>query len=413
MTMSELRAKSPTVYRIFVLVTGALASLPSVATAGGAPLTAEGAVRRALERPDVAALFEARRRHVVTEAAEATTWPTPTLSLGHEQLWFGRRAGEIEATLGVEQTFDPSGWRDRLDDALPHKVSALAAEARAWRLDVATSVRAAYFEVRYRQARAQAFEPWIAKLESAVAALRIRLERGDAASYELRRVRRDLHLAELQRAHERAQLAAAWTELRELVRWSERPTLADTLLPEAAATAPDRDLPELERLEQVSAALGAESAAWGTPFLRGWTVGAAYRLGHADAGLGHGFALTLSVPLTLWNNDEPRLARLRAQRAFVEGELGMKRGRFERAQDAARRRLEACLELVRRSATSADAELTRLAERAYGAGESPLSELLDVYESETQLQLAQIDLQWEARRASLALDRSRGLGVPR
>ena len=198
--------------------------------------------------------------------------------------------------------------------------------------------------------------------------------------------------------------------------WQARPLLVGDLQPSPPASAPEARAPtrpELARLEHLELALGAEAQAWGSPFWRGWSVGAGYRYAEVGPSTGHGFLLTLSLPLAFWNTDAPRLQRLRARQHEVSSELTLRTSLMAREVDAARRaarRGHGSLSTM--SDPSRDVELTRLAQVAFDAGEASLTELLDAFESETDLQLARIDLQWEARRASIALDRSRGIGVP-
>jgi outer membrane protein TolC len=162
-------------------------------------------------------------------------------------------------------------------------------------------------------------------------------------------------------------------------------------------------LPRLEQLEQRELGLDAELDAWGVPFGRGRTIGAGYRFAHQGGNGGHGFMLSLSLPLTLW---------LRAERARVEGEHELSRTLAERAEDGARKRLQDSLDaLGELSAPECEGELSQLAETAFGAGEGTLLELLDAYESEAELQLARIDLQWAARRAAVDLQRRLGIGA--
>jgi cobalt-zinc-cadmium efflux system outer membrane protein len=127
---------------------------------------------------------------------------------------------------------------------------------------------------------------------------------------------------------------------------------------------------------------------------------------------GQGFMATLSLPLSLWNTDKPRKQRIEADRKRVEGELRFARTLAEQAAAAARQRLRDALDaLGRLPAPERDTELSGLAESAYAAGEATLLELLDAYESEVELQLSRIDLQWEARRAELELQRRLGIGA--
>ena len=94
----------------------------------------------------------------------------------------------------------------------------------------------------------------------------------------------------------------------------------------------------------------------------------------------------------------------RAEHERVGGELRFARTLAEQAEQATRKRYQASLDaLGELPPAERDAELSQLAESAYGAGEGTLLELLDAYESEADLRLARIDLQWEARRAAIEL----------
>ncbi len=109
-----------------------------------------------------------------------------------------------------------------------------------------------------------------------------------------------------------------------------------------------------------------------------------------------------------------RLERLRAQRDDLRSELTLRTREADRQTRAERTRLDAALDALEVTPDpSRDADLSRLAEVAFDANEASLTELLDAFESEANLRLARIDLQWEARRAAIALEHSLGLGVPR
>jgi outer membrane protein TolC len=140
-------------------------------------------------------------------------------------------------------------------------------------------------------------------------------------------------------------------------------------------------------------------------------IGAAYRVAQQGGSVGQGFMVSLSVPLTFWNTDRPRVERLRAERARVESELSLTRTLAEQGEHGARKRLDDTLEaLGELPAPEHDVEVSQLAESAFAAGEGTLLELLDAYESETDLRLARIDLQWAARRAAIDLQRRLGIG---
>ena len=407
-----MRLKTPSIGRLLALF-GLLAA-PAPASAQGDVWTEEQAVARALANPDVKDALEGRIRADRAEVEAATVVPTPTLEVAHEQVFGDEQVAYLESTVGLHQQLDLSSWRGRLRETLPHREAALRAETDEWRLLVATSVRAAFFEVRYREERLRALDEWMGHLERGVAVSTARQERGDASLYDLRRVQRELETAAAQRAREEAILEEAWAALRTWSQWTSRPTLTGALPPDGLSKQASETLPELRRLQHLELALSAEEAAWGSPFWRGWSIGAGYRFAEAGSESGHGFVASLSIPLAFWNNDLPEIDRLRAEQAAIGGELRFGRTLAEQAEAAAGERLERALAVLSNlRVPERDAELTHLAETAYGAGEATLTELLDAYESETELALSRIDLQWEARRAAIELDRRRGNGVPR
>ena len=415
--LEPLRFKSPRAHRFFVcayLLLGCLA-LPTAAAAQS-EVSSDDAVRAALARPEVEERFNAQVAGARAELDEATVFPTPTLGLAHEQVFGDLNVGYLEVSAMVEQRFDLSGWRGALRESLPHRESALRAETHAWQLQAATAVRVAFYRVRRHDERIAALDAWFARLEDGLAGLRAREERGDASAYQVRRIEREIELAYATRAAEASARAEAWAELEQWTTWQTRPVLVGELQPSTPTRAPEtRPLlrPELARLEHLELALDAEAQAWGAPLWRGWSVGAGYRYAEVGPSTGHGFLVTLSLPLSFWNTDASRVQRLRARQREVSSELTLHTSLVAREIDAAQQRLDAAMaSLEMMSDLSRDAELTRLAQVAFDAGEASLTELLDALESETELQLARIDLQWEARRAAIALDRSRGIGVP-
>ena len=376
----------------------------------------EDAVRAALARPALEARLGAQLARARAELNEVTVFSVPTLALTHEQVFGDLNVGYLEVSAMLEHRFDLSGWRAALRESLPHHASALRAETQAWRLDAATAVREAFYRVRRHDERIAALDVWIGRLERGLEGVRARAQRGDASTYHARRIQRDLEIARATRAHEALAKVEAWGDLERWTTWRARPSLTGELRPPAPAPPfvdPTSRRPELARLEQLSLAVSAETQAWGSPFWRDWSVGAGYRYAEVGPSTGHGVLVTLSLPLTLWNTDTPRLQRLRARRLEISSELALRTAVAEREIDAAQARLHAALRALEAMPDpSHDADLTRLARAAFDAGEASLTELLDAFESDTELFLARIDLQWEARRAAIALDRSRGLGVP-
>lgn len=376
----------------------------------------EDAVARALQNPDVEGRMRAELEATRAETREETVVPTPTLVVAHEEVLGDMFIGYSQLTVGVEQELDLSRWRSRMRDALPHREEAIRAGYDDWRVNLGARVREAFFSVVHRRESLAALAAWVAQLERAVAAIAARVERGDASLYDSLRVRRELDRARAAIAREQALLSEAWAALRVWAPFEERPALAGDLTP----TRPDdaahdvASLPSIRRLAQLELALDREADAWGSPFWRGWTLGAGYRWVSQGDQTAHGFTLNLSIPLAFWNTDRARVDRLEAERDSIAHELSMVRTLAERRRDAARERLDAALHaLGALTEPDRDQELTRLAETSYRAGESPLSQLLDAYESEVELRRARLDLQWEARRAAIELERRSGTGASR
>jgi cobalt-zinc-cadmium efflux system outer membrane protein len=410
----SLHSKTPIVARFF----GLWAICAPVAEARAEPprWSADDAVAAALSSPALDAMLEASLAGARAALDEATLRPLPELELSHEQILGARDRRALEFTAGLSQTFDLTGWRGRLRGGRVHREAALRADAEGWRVETAAQARTAFFEVRYRQERLAALDAMSSRLGRGVAAISARAAQGDASEYDRLRVQRAEQIALAERVREQSLVDEAWAVLAALSPWQARPALIGELAPVQSPTerAETPLPPHLARLNLTERALASEISAGGSPWLRGWTVGAGYRAVDDAGGTGHGFVLSLALPLAFRNTEAPRVARLEAERARVAGELSLSQAVAERTAEAARTRLDAALAgLARLPELAADAELTRLAELAYGAGEATLAELLDAYASETALRLARIDLEWEARRAAIELDRRLGLGVTR
>lgn len=406
--------KTPMVHRIcgVVALLLVLAGMPAMGIAQSA-VAVDDAVRAALMRHEQVGRLEAQIRAARAQLDDETVAPLPTVSLDHAQIVGDRSERGTETSVWVEQRFDPSRWRSTYRESLSHRVAALEAETDALLLETATTVRLAFFAVVYHEARLQALDAWVAQLTAGLQAMRVREASGDLSTFEVRRFAREVELATAQRAADASALAAAWAELVQWTAWETRPQLVGDLLPPAPAASSNVQLPDLARLEHLARGLAAERNALDPSLWRDWSAGLGYQYANVGQGVGHGLLLTLSIPLAYRDTNAPRRDQLHAQLDVVEAELVLGRHRAERASAAAVERLDATLTaLAALLDGSDDAALTQLAQLGFDAGEVTLPELLDAIESELELQLTRLELQWEARRAAIAVDRSRGLGVP-
>lgn len=356
----------------------------------------DDALSAAFINSEMAKRFEAEEAALLAEAETLTVISTPQVNLSYERV-----AEELEFSAFIEQPFDLSRWRSALRTSVSHRAEALRAEQALWRSDVRTRVLDAFYRVLYYQNRLVAYDAWTGRLDRALNDARARERRGDVSGYQLRRIEREIYLAQTRRSNERLAQAEASTELAELTGWDLDFLIEGNLRPSAEETIERKVSPELERLARLELALVSEAEAYGLPALRDWSLGAGYR--HTELGqeVGHGFLMTLSFPLALWNNDSPRLREIEAKRIALRTESVFQKRILEKQMAAAEDQLaQALFLLTQREEASALGKLTRLAQVSFDAGESSIVDLLDAFESEFEVQLATIEMEWEARRAS-------------
>jgi cobalt-zinc-cadmium efflux system outer membrane protein len=411
------RLKTTTVSRTFIRIAlVAAVSVAAVATPAAAQprtLSVNNAVEAALTRPALDRILTARTRALRAASERNTVHPTPEFDLAYEQVLDDTLGGR-EFTAAVRQTFDLDGWRDRQRAALPHLEDAARADAAAKRLTLATATRSAFYAVLYHQHRVEALDAWIARLSWGAENLAKRHQQGDASLFALRRLQREHDGAQLKRALAHHKHTGAWADLQRLTGLDDRPVLVGTLAPTAALPSTPRAItsPQLVALQSRARAVASEQARWGDPMLRDWTLGAGYRLAQANEETGHGFVLSLSLPLAFWNNDAPTIDALNAEHAALTEAYQFETTQLQRKLAASNTRLESATLALAQQAVSqdnADDGLGPLAEKAFRAGAATLTELLEVYARETELSLDHIELEMEARRAALARDAALGL----
>jgi outer membrane protein, heavy metal efflux system len=256
-------------------------------------------------------------------------------------------------------------------------------------------------------------------IDEALAIVTRREQRGDAATYDRRRLERErgvaasrteLELATLDRA--RALLAAL------LEPGAPSPAAVGVLLPASdplelpALRGMVAGRPELQALSLRADAAAQERKAagrWWLPDLRleaGWKGVQLSQQGRTD-----GFMLGASLPVPLWDRSSG-LARIaeaearaaQARRALLEFELT---GELAGARAEAVRLRRAASEFAER-AIAISADLVRVASAGYEGGELGLLELLDAYHGAADDALAALELAQAARKARIELDHMTG-----
>ena len=388
-----------------------------------AALTERDVVSRALQRAPLTDAIDGEVEIEEGRGRAASAYPNPQLSYMREQT-FGT-FGTGEDYLSIAQIIDLGNRRGLHGEAGDARARAARREGDATRVTIAADARVRFYEVLYRQDRVAALEGWTLRIDEALAIVTRREQRGDAATYDRRRLERERAVATGRLETERAALERARARLQALLArgaGGASVRVTGTLMPESdpaglptlRATSGSRpDLLALDlRIEAASLDRTAASR-WWVPDLRlegGWKGVDLGRQGRTD-----GFLLGASLSIPLWDQSSG-LARIaegearaaRGRRALLESELD---GELGGARSEAVRLRRAAAEF-REQTTAASGDLVRIASAGYEGGELGLLELLDAYRGAADDSLSALDMEHAARRARIEIDRLTGAGLP-
>lgn len=416
--------KKPIVARYFCCALLGLLLASRVNAQGAAPpapLTERDVVMRVLQRAPLADVIDGEVATEEGRGRAASAYPNPQLSYTREQT-FGT-FGTGEDYLSLAQTLDLGNRRGLHSQAGEARSRAAQQEGDASRLAMAANARRRFYEVLYRQGRLVALEGWLTRIDQTLAIVTRREQRGDAATYDLRRLERERAFARGRLETERAKLERALARLQAMLGPSpDAPRVTGTLPPDAEPTelaalrASARARPDLVALDlRVEAASldRAAAARWWVPDLRlegGWKGVDLGSQGRTD-----GFVLGASLSIPLWDQSAglARIAEGETQaasgrRALSEAEL---EGELAGARAEAVRLRRAAVEF-RAQTLAVSGDLVRIASAGYEGGELGLLELLDAYRGAADDSLGALDLEHSARRARIELDRLTGAGLP-
>lgn len=386
---------------------GLLSPLTSLA----APLTENEALRRALTRPELAELARARIAEADAEVIAANTWANPSLELSRDKTGASR-----ESAWRLAQPLDVSGRRGLRQDAARLRLDATEADTRAGRAERAAEVRRGFHEVLRQQLAVNVMDAWRARF-AVIGSVVDKLARaGDASGYDRRRLAREQQAAEAKTAEARAGLERSRARLAALI--GSEPTeegVSGALLPTLPAGLPALQArlaqrPDLAALAARAEAANADHAAAQRNFPE-LTVGIGGK--RTDDGLlrESGTLFSVSMALPIFDRQQGAERRSAAQAMAARAEQALARQKAEGDLIGLHRQLVqliAAAERYRREAVAPSADLVRIAETAYRAGESTVLELLDAYKGALEAELTAIDLEGKARDARIELDQLTG-----
>lgn len=390
----------------WVLLLGALASWPAHA----APLTEAEALRIGLSRPEWSDLASARLGEVDAEALEATTWANPSLELSQDKTGASR-----ESSWQLSQPVDFSGRRGLRQDAVRYRRAAAEAENRAGVAERAAELRRTFHELLRQQETLHVVEAWASRFAEMGSVVEKLAAAGETSGYDLHRLQREQRTAEARLAETRADLNRVRARLVALLGQSADDGASGRLLPEPPADvvslkAKLAERPELAALMARADAANADNAATRRLFPE-VTFGIGGK--QVDDGLTRerGTLFSVSIPLPVFDRQQAGNRRSASQAMAARAELALARQKAEGELVGRHRQLTqliAAAEHYRRDAVAPSADLVRLAEVAYRAGESTVLELLDAYKGSLEAETTALDLEWKAREARIELDQLTG-----
>ncbi|MHB1429831.1 MAG: TolC family protein [Rhodocyclaceae bacterium] len=385
-----------------------LCALPFAA--GAQTLTEAETLRLGLARPEFAELQRAHVAEAEADVLEAGTWTNPTLEFSRDRL-----GSEREKSWQLAQPFDLSGRRGLRVDAARHRVRASAADNLGRRDERAATLRRAFHDTLHLQEAQGAVAAWarrFAVIDGVVAKL---ARAGEVAGYDRRRLAREQRSAEAKLAETRAELERSRARLAGLIGKDVGGDLAGPLLPDAPPPLPELQGKLAARPEFAALAARAEAA-------QADNAAARRNLPELTLGVGgkrvedgplreNGNMVMLSFTLPLFDRQQAADRRSAAQMLAARAELGLARQQAEGELLGLHRQatqLAAAAARYRSEAVAPSAELLRIAESAYKAGESGVLELLDAYKGALEAELTALDLEAKARTARIELDQLTG-----
>jgi cobalt-zinc-cadmium efflux system outer membrane protein len=235
---------------------------------------------------------------------------------------------------------------------------------------------------------------------------------GEASGYDRRRLARERQAAEARLAGERAEIGLVLERLAALIGTSQKPIVAGELLPTAlpaieTALNSLEQRPDLLALSRSAEAADLDGRAAKQGAIPDLTVGIGPKWVNNGISRDNGFALSMSIPLPLFDRQQAGRQRAAAEAQQARAEFRLRHTRAEGELRGLSRQAEALRTAAldyRSRATAASPELLRIAEAAYRGGESSLLELLDAYRGALDAETTALELEKRAREARIEYD---------
>jgi cobalt-zinc-cadmium efflux system outer membrane protein len=392
-------------------VAAALVCLPGLAAAQAVLSEADALARLSAESPRVRAI-RAAIEVARAEGLAAGRWPNPRVTFNREAV-----AGVTENMFLVTQALPITG-RHGLDvSAASQLITASELRADGEIRQVRAALRRAYADLVSAQVREAEIAAARDRLRGLADILARRETAGEAAGYDRLRAEREAMELEADWAAARADRARAQAELAGFFTASASTTSLTAVVPQPSDRAglpgveelvarAEADLPELAALRhEIESADFATRAAERRPVPEPEIVAGTKSSNLGGGDIGSVFSIHVTVPL--FDHAKPEQALAQARRAQAEARTAA----FEaslRTQVLALRAIvlerRQAADNYRASTAASAAQLERIAQVSYDAGERGILELLDAYRSSSAARVRQAVLDAATRHAEIELE---------
>jgi outer membrane protein, heavy metal efflux system len=372
---------------------------------------ADALARLSVESPRVRAI-RASIEVTRAEALAAGRWPNPRVTFNR-----GAVAGVTENMFYVTQSLPITGRRGFDLSAASARVAASERRADEETRQVRAALRHAYADLVFAQAREAEIAASRERLRGLTEILARRETAGETAGYDRLRAEREAMDLEADGSAARADRARAQGALAAFFAPSTDATslIANVGQPSSRSAIPSFDelvahaettLPELAALKQdIASADFAAQAAGRRPVPEPEIIAGTKSSTLAGGDIGSVLSVHVTVPL--FDRAKPEHALADARRAQAEAQIaslqaslhaqiaGLRATAIERRQAAER---------YRASMAASAAQLERIAQVSYDAGEHGILELLDAFRTSAAAKIRQAQLDAAARQADIDLD---------
>lgn len=376
----------------------------------GTGITEAETLRLGLSRFEFSLLLQARVGEAEADVLAADTWTNPTLELERDKTGNAR-----ESTWKLMQPLDFSGRRGLREDAARHRVRAAESDNLARRNERAVELRRSFHLLLRQQETVGAVDNWVGRFATIGSVVDKLARAGEVAGYDRRRLAREQRSAEAKLAEARADLERGRARLAALIGRDIAGRVEGRLLPQMPPALPGLQArlatrPDLTALAERMDAAQADNAA-AQRNLPELSVGIGGKRVDDGTARENGNLLLLSFSLPLFDRQQAADKRSAAQAMAAQAELGLTRQQAEGELLGLHRQasqLIAAAARFRQEAVTPSADLVRIAETAYRAGESTILELLDAYKGALEAEITALDLEWKAREVRIELDQMTG-----